>query len=146
MSFWCLLSFLAASGLGQQWLAAFVVGPLFISLNLAHTFTNSPLLISPPLPRVCRLYPARMWTDIVDNSDLQEEVHDFISNWNPTLSPHPVIIGHFALGYLLGDAESLGVTKLQRLTRNLRSVAHPGDCLVTHPSSQAAWSFQVQWH
>ena len=37
--------------------------PVVSLLNPAHTFIKSPLLSSPPLPRMCHLYPARELTD-----------------------------------------------------------------------------------
>ena len=44
-------------------MAAFVAGPLLVSLNPAHTFIHSPLLSSHQLSRMYHLYPARKLTD-----------------------------------------------------------------------------------
>lgn len=79
---------------------------------------------------------------------MQEEGHYFIINWNPSPRSQPVIIGHFLLTHILGVAKSLGSSagaKLRGVTCSLLSLAHPGDSLITHPSSQTAWSFQVQY-
>lgn len=81
---------------------------------------------------------------------MQEEGHYFIINWNPSLRSHPVVIGHFLLTHILGVAKSLGSllqgqSFRESLAVNLLSLAHPGDSLITHPSSQTALSFQVQY-